>query len=121
MGWLVYLIISVLSGFGMAVFIVEKRKDYPARILRVYLKYYLNKIHRRMPKMLACTVCTSFWTTLVAEVFLNIGTAALDGNTFYWLWPLSGFITLGFTWLIMDLLISLGIIAENINIHNNEK
>jgi hypothetical protein len=96
----------------MAVFIVEKRRDYPARIVRVYLKCYLSKIHRRLPKMLGCTVCTSFWTTLVAEFIMALGSAVTGHIPHFFTWPVSGFVALGLTWTIMDILISLGIMAS---------
>jgi hypothetical protein len=111
MGLFVHLLLSVLSGYGMAVFIVEKKRDYPARIARVYLKYYLAKIHPRAPKMLGCTVCTSFWTTLFADLFL-FGLSYVNHSGHYFTWPVSGFVALGLTWTIIDVLISLQVIAD---------
>jgi hypothetical protein len=51
--------------------------------------------------MLSCTVCTSFWTTLIGEIVLYF----LYTNIF--MWPFSGIITLGFTWFVIDFLNSL--------------
>jgi ABC-type microcin C transport system permease subunit YejB len=49
--------------------------------------------------MLDCVVCTSFWTALFCDclIFLFSGGA-------YFCWPLSGFATLGFTWLVYQIL-----------------
>lgn len=49
--------------------------------------------------MLSCTVCTSFWTTLIADILLFFLTGCG-----YWTWPLSGFIAVGFTWLVNEAL-----------------
>lgn len=111
-----HLVIVVLVGYGLAVLLVEFKRKWPIRRQHLRLKKLLGCIHRRAPKMLLCTVCTSFWTTLIAE----IGLFALDSLTGWqvmhglrlWLWPLSGFVTAGLTWTLMDVLRSIGFISD---------
>lgn len=94
------LIISVASSIGMALLLVEKKEEFP-----------INKIHRRLSSIvemlfglewamvLNCTVCTSFWTSLVSEITLYF----LSGRT-YFCWPLTGFASAGILYIIIDLL-----------------
>lgn len=95
----IYLIISVMTGFGMAILLVEKGKDFPIKKYRIRLQLLLRKIHYKAPQMLYCTTCTSFWTTLIVDIILLI----LSGGA-YFFWPFSGFITVGFTWAIIEFL-----------------
>ncbi len=103
MSLLLHLILSVFGGFGIAVALVEKRRQWPVRRYNILLKKLLGKIHRRAPNMLNCTVCTSFWATL----FVELGIAAAwsiptNDFEFHWLWPLSGFMTVGLTWTLIQ-------------------
>jgi hypothetical protein len=94
------LAISIISSLGMAILLVEKKEDFP-----------INGIHKRLSSiiemlfgmqwsmMLHCTVCTSFWTSLIVEVCLYF----ITGKT-YFLWPLTGFATAGIMYLIIDVL-----------------
>jgi hypothetical protein len=109
---LTYLILSVLSGMGLAIILVEKRRQWPVRRYNLLIRVLLKKIHRRMPKMLSCTVCTAFWATLVCEIVILLF-SFIFLNEFYWFWPLSGFIASGFTWIIMDFLISFANLASS--------
>jgi hypothetical protein len=99
MGWFPYLIFSVFASFGLAVALVKKGDEWPVRRYRIWLeRHILPSLHRKLPAMLSCVVCTSFWTTLVTDTVICVFTGFR-----YWAWPLSGFVTLGLTWLVMDL------------------
>tara|TARA_Y100000034_G_C6892147_1_gene410656 strand:- start:1817 stop:2134 length:318 start_codon:yes stop_codon:yes gene_type:complete len=91
------LIISVLSAFGIAVLLVEKGQDWPVRRFVILTRKFIYKINKNAEKVFDCTVCMSFWVSLLADLILLY---------FYnhFLWPLTGFITLGFTWFIMQFL-----------------
>lgn len=97
--FLIYLLISVIVGYGLAVALVEKGNDFPIRTWRIRLQYLLSFIHWKMPQMLYCTTCTSFWTTLIIDIILCI----ISGGA-YFFWPLSGFAALGITWTIIEFL-----------------
>lgn len=103
---LTHILISVLAGYGLAVVLVEKQKQWPVRRFSIIAKLWLHKIHHKMPQMLDCTVCTSFWTTLLFDFILSV--LGLFHKEFVFTWPVSGFIAVGMTWTIMDVLISLG-------------
>ena len=111
------LILTVLCGYGMAIALVEMKRKWPVRKYRVIIKWWLKKINRRLPKMLECSVCTSFWTTLISEIIITIAISVWSGHITldYWRWPLSGFITVGLTWTTMDILNSIASIADGIN------
>jgi hypothetical protein len=96
------LIISVLLGCGMSILLVEKGKDFPIRLWRIRIQIVLRKIHWKMPQMLFCTTCTSFWTTLIADIVVCI-ISYLSGH-FYFFWPFSGAITAGIMWCIVEYL-----------------
>lgn len=106
-----HIIISVLCGCGMAIALVEKKRQWPIRRYNILFKKLLKRIHRRLPKMLDCTVCTSFWTTLIADVFVGLIVALNTWSHPVCTWPISGFIAVGLTWTIVDILISLAGIA----------
>ena len=98
------LILSVLSAFGMAVALVEKKRQWPIRRYSLILQWkVLPRIHRRLGKMLNCTICTSFWTTLVTDLLICV----FSGFQ-YFAWPLSGFVTFGLTWAFIQILWSIG-------------
>lgn len=100
---LAHLLLSVLGGFGLAVALVEKKRDWPIRRYHILLQRTLHRINTRAAKMLDCTVCTSFWATLVIEIVMLVGKIIGHGNI-YWFWPISGFVTLGFTWFVIQFL-----------------
>lgn len=92
----------------MAVALVEKKRQWPIRRYSLWLQYFvLPKIHRRLGKMLDCTVCTSFWTTLITDSLICLFTWGK-----YFAWPLSGFITLGLTWAFVQILWSINSDSE---------
>ena len=93
---------SVMTGFGMAIVLVEKGKDWPIKPWRVRLQVILRKIHWKLPQMLFCTTCTSFWTTLIADIVVCIVAWILGVPYFFW--PFSGVIGAGIMWTIIEYL-----------------
>ena len=81
----------------MAILLVEKGGEWPIRPWRIRLQLLLSKIHWKLPQMLFCTTCTSFWTTLIADLVLCI----VSGGT-YFFFPFSGIICAGLTWIIIE-------------------
>ena len=103
-GFLGYLFVSVLLSFGFAIALVEKGDEYPIKKLRDFLKKILEKyISKEFSEVLNCSTCTSFWTSLLSDLILMVISIVFFG-TFYFFWPLSGFITMGITWFIIELL-----------------
>jgi hypothetical protein len=91
--------ISLLAALGMAFLLVEKDEDWPLTEIVPRIKAFLSLLHPKMPEMLSCTVCTAFWTGLIADVFLLI---ASGGS--YFLWPLTGFAAAGLAWMFYQIL-----------------
>lgn len=52
-----------------------------------------------LDEMLDCIICTSFWVSLLVELFLYFVT-----GFGYFMWPLSGFAVSGISWLILETL-----------------
>ena len=99
LNFLICLLISVSLSYGMAILLVEKGKDFPIKKYRIILQLLVRKIHPKAPQMLYCTTCTSFWTTLIADIVLCI----ISGGA-YFFWPFSGIITAGVMWTIIEYL-----------------
>ena len=97
-----FLIVSVSAGIGMAIALVEKGKDFPIKNFRIRIQWILSKIYWKLPQMLYCTTCTSFWTTLFCDIILCI--IGICVGVPYFLWPLSGFISVGISWIIIEFL-----------------
>ena len=106
------LIITIMLSFGIAVALVEKGDDFPILFWKLKLKGILSKIHPRLPEMLDCTTCTSFWAALIADIVVCILNLVLFG-TFYFFWPFSGFIVLGLTWFSIEFLNALDSKGDN--------
>ena len=97
-------IVSVFCAFGLSVLFVEKGDEWPIRPVRHFLQVFLfYNIHPKLAEMFECTVCTSFWMALVSDIILLIA-AELFLSTSYFLWPITGFVAVGFTWTIIELL-----------------
>jgi hypothetical protein len=92
----------VLLGSGISILLVEKGKEWPIRPRRIKIQLLLRKIHWKVPQMLYCTTCTSFWATLIADIIVCI-VACLSGH-FYFFWPFSGAITAGIMWVVIEYL-----------------
>jgi len=92
-----------MLSFGLSIAIVEKGNDFPIKYWKIRLQKILGLIHWKLPQMLLCTTCTSFWATLISDIVLFLLNFFIMGQ-FYWFWPFSGFITLGITWFIIEFL-----------------
>jgi hypothetical protein len=94
------LALSIISSIGIALILVEKKEDFPISGIHKLLSYLIEKtLGLKWALMLHCTVCTSFWASLLVEISLYFIT---DRNHF--LWPLTGFATAGIAYLIIDVL-----------------
>ena len=100
--FLICLFMSVSLSCGMAILLVEKGKEWPIRSWRIRLQLVLSKIHWKLPQMLFCTTCTSFWTTLIADIIICI--VSLCFGVPYFFWPFSGIIAGGIMWTIVEYL-----------------
>lgn len=96
---LAWFLISIVSSMGLAILLVEKGDDWPVSFFVKPLRYGLEFIYPKLAGMLDCTVCCSFWTSLVVDLVL----CYMSGGT-YFLWPVSGFAAAGIVFLVMDLL-----------------
>jgi len=93
-----------MLAFGIAIAIAEKGNDFPVRPWRIRLQLLLRKvINYKFSRVVKCTVCTSFWAALFADIVLCITNLVLFG-TFYFFWPFSGIIVLGLTWVVIEFL-----------------
>jgi hypothetical protein len=98
------LIITIMLAFGMSIALVEKGNDFPIRPWRIRLQLLIRKVAgRKFSRLVKCTTCSSFWTALIADVVVCLVNLILFG-TFYFFWPFSGFIALGVTWFLIELL-----------------
>jgi len=112
LSFFISLVIAIMMAFGIAVAFVEKGNDFPIRPWRIRTQLVLSKIHWKMPQMLFCTTCTSFWAALIADIVMFITNWVLFG-TFYFFWPFSGFIVLGLTWFSIEFLNALDSKGDN--------
>ena len=117
LNFLICLIISILLSFGISVALVEKSKEWPIRKYRIILQLLLKKIYWKIPRVFYCVTCLSFWAALISDFIICIISLIYTGNI-YFFWPFSGFITLGFSWIIIEFINSLD---KDINIINMEK
>lgn len=102
--FLICLIISILLAFGIAVALVEKGKDFPIRKYNILIKRFLHhKIHKRADEVLDCVTCTSMWMAFISDIVMMIVSLIITGS-FYFFWPFSGFIAVGFTYWMFEFL-----------------
>ena len=92
-------IVSVASSSGLAVLLVEKSDDWPISLVVNPSRNIISRLNSKMGGMFDCTVCMSFWASLLVDAFLF----AITGGS-YFLWPLTGFAASGFVWLIVQFL-----------------
>lgn len=105
--WFLYLLISVLTSFGISTVLVKKQDEWPVMPIVKFIKYIFSFIYSKLPFMLDCVVCTSFWVTLLTDsaiyfIFYHS----------YFAWPMSGFIAVGITYVIIDFLDSFYLLAS---------
>jgi len=82
----------------MAIALVEKGDEWPVKGIRIRLQWLTSKIHWKLPQLFMCTVCCSFWTALISDLFLFI----MSGWNYLPMWPFTGFVALGFTWTMIQ-------------------
>jgi len=122
--FLICLIISIFTSYGMAIALVEKGKEFPIRKYRVLLQKFIhNHIGHKWAKILLCSTCSSMWLSLLIDCILCIFMFVVFGQ-FCFFWPFSGFITVGFTWTAIEWLNAIDK-DQNINVfidkeNNNE-
>ena len=104
--FLICLIISVLLSFGMSVALVNKGREWPIRKYNIIIRRWLQKnIHRKSHRVLKCSTCTSFWMAFISDLAV-CGVCFLTTGSFFFFWPFSGFIAVGFTYFIFEFLTS---------------
>lgn len=82
----------------MATIIVEKGDDFPIKpIKNIVYKIVKKLLGDSWAKVFECTVCMSFWTTLLCEAFLFIFSKNFT-------WPVSGFAAAGISFYLIDFL-----------------
>ena len=91
------IVVSVLSAFGLAVILVEKSSTWPVEPIVSWTRSFASLFSEKFANVFDCTVCMSFWTSLLVELFI-----LYSFDQFYW--PLTGFITLGLTWIVIEFL-----------------
>lgn len=96
MGLLIHVILSVFFGISFAILLVEKGDSWPVEVFTKRLKFVLAKIYPKLAEVLDCTVCCSFWTTLIGELVLYFF------YTHIFMWPFTGVISLGLVWCIIE-------------------
>ena len=98
LSFFICLIISVILSFGLAILFVEKGNEFPIKRYRVILQQFVHdKIHWKAAQVFYCSVCFSFWASLLADVIIAIFVCSS-----YFFWPCSGIIACGFSWIIIE-------------------
>jgi len=101
--FLICLIISIFLSIGLSIIFVEKSNEWPIKKYRVLLQLLLHDhIHYKFAQVLKCTVCSSFWFSLISDIVVCI--LAYFHGYFYFFWPCSGAISLGLTWILVEFL-----------------
>lgn len=94
-----HLLLSILGGISIATILVEKSEDYPIRYMAKPIKGLLHySLGERFAFVMECTVCLSFWTTLICELYLYFFITNL------FTWPITGLISSGISFYVIDLL-----------------
>jgi hypothetical protein len=91
--------IAAIVGYAIAIVLVEKQNEWPATMLRPPILWILGRIYHKLPDMLFCTVCTSFWAALFADIGLGFYTKW----KYIPCWPISGFLAIALSWTIIQL------------------
>ncbi len=94
-----HFIISVLSGLGLAILLVEYRFKYPVKTISIHIKMFLHYyISKKFARVMKCTVCLSFWTTLICDLLYSFVTNTETRIIF------SSFVACGIGWFLYQLL-----------------
>ena len=99
------LLMSVFLSFGFSIILTEKGNEWPIKRFRIYLQLFLKKIHYKLPRVMYCTTCCSFHTTIISDFIIFI--VAFFSGQFYFFFPFSGFICSAMTWVIIEFLNSI--------------
>jgi hypothetical protein len=103
--------ISFILSFGMAVALVEKGKEWPIRRYNLIIRWWLhNHIHYKAQRVLICPTCASFWLVFVSDIAVCIMSWIVEGHFCYFFWPFSGFMVVGFTYVIFEFLKAIDVI-----------
>jgi hypothetical protein len=92
-------LISTISSMGLAIIFVEKRYDFPVQGINLLFRKIVGKIHPKLSVLGECTVCFTFWSSLLVEIYL-----LFYSNYTYFLWPVSGFAASGSMWVLITYL-----------------
>ena len=103
-----------MLSFGISILLVEKGKDFPIKKWRIRIQLLLRKIHYKVPQMLFCTTCTSFWASFFSDIVVGVIAFFLFGIP-YFFWSFSGIITAGIMWVIIEYLNAIDK-EQNINV-----
>ena len=113
--FLICLFLSCMISFGMTIALVEKSDTWPLKRIRIIIQKCIHdKISWRAAQVLFCSTCSIFYITLISDVCIGIFSFIFFGVP-YFFWPLSGFIMVGFTWVIISLINALDR-EKNVNI-----
>lgn len=118
-----YFLIVVLLAVSLAILTIQKGHEWPIKKPRIYLQLLMRKFHWRLPQAMYCVVCASFWFGLIADLIMLVHSIFLyfingyETFTFYWFWPISGFVAAGISWIIYEIIDALGN-TPVININN---
>lgn len=104
-----YFLIVILLAISLAILTMQKGNEWPIKKPRIYLQLLMRKIHWRFPQAMYCVVCASFWFGLIADIMMAILWFILSlinstPYTFYWFWPISGFVAAGLSWIIYEVI-----------------
>jgi hypothetical protein len=91
-------LLVIFFAFSLSIVVVEKGEDWPISLFVRPFRFILSKINKNLSQLLECTVCFSFWGALLAELYLVIVWKAV------FMWPFTGFMAVGTTWLIIEFL-----------------
>lgn len=102
--FLICLILNILITFGIAIAIVEKSNEWPLKYVRIIIQKFIHDyISWKASSVLFCSTCSSFWISLIVDILIGIISFFIFGQL-YFLWPLSGFASVGFTWFVIEFL-----------------
>ena len=90
--------ISFFITYGLTILFVEKGDEYPISFVKQPISNLLMLIDFRSVSVFECMVCFSFWASLVSE----LGMYFFVDHRF--LWPLTGLMSLGIIWTVIQVL-----------------
>jgi len=95
-----HVLMAAVAGFGIAIVLVEKKEQWPATMIRPIISTPLKFVYRKLPEMLECSVCTSFWTSIACHIYLSF----FNPISHLYYAPISGFIGLAITWSFIEMM-----------------